>query len=46
MLRKPFTATCDAGAEEFVARDDARMPIGAALEFVRQFQQDIVPLLR
>jgi len=36
----------DAGAEEFVARDDARRPIGAALEFVRQFQQDIVPLLR
>jgi F420-dependent oxidoreductase-like protein len=36
----------DAGAEEFVARDDARMPIGAALEFVRQVQQDIVPLLR
>ena len=36
----------DAGAEEFVARDDARRPIGAALEFVRQFQQDVVPLLR
>ena len=36
----------EAGAEEFIARDDARMPIGAALEFIRQFQQEIVPLLR
>lgn len=35
----------DAGAEEFIARDDARMPLGAAVEFIRQFQHDIVPLL-
>ena len=36
----------DAGVEEFIARDDARTPVSVATEFVLQFQQDIVPLLR